>query len=75
MKQAKYNKQGEQIMKCAAYHRGIFGVVEFSKETGIPYSTLHKRLCKDFGQASGDEIRAMFKAAGMSGEEIAEVWR
>lgn len=74
-KRSIYNKQGALIMGAAGYHRGIFGVPELAKVTGIPYQTLHKRLCVDFGRATGDEIKAMFRGAGMTGEEIAEVWK
>ena len=74
-KAARYNKQGEVIMSSLAYHRKIFSVPEFSKITGIPYQTLHRRLCVNFGRATADEIRAMIKGAAMTGEEIEEVFR
>lgn len=70
-----YNKQGDRIMGCAAYHRGIHTVPDLARETGIPYQTLHKRLSGDFGRTTADELRAIFRVAGMTSEEIAEVWR
>ena len=74
-KRARYNKQGDLIMGCAAYHRRIHSVPELAQVTGIPYQTLHKRLSCDFGRTTADELRAMFRAAAMTDQEIAEVMK
>ena len=40
MRTAKYNKQGDWIMRVVAYRAGIHGMEELAERAGIPYTKL-----------------------------------
>lgn len=73
-RRAKYNKQGETIYQAAVRSR-IYSVPELSERSGIPYQTLHKRLCLDIGRITLDELSALVRVIGMTDEEIAGIVR
>ena len=74
-KRSEYNKQGDQIMRCATYHRGIRKLTEMADMTGIPYHRLWLRMTGDFGKTTADDLKALFRAAAMTESEIMEVWK
>lgn len=74
-RRAKYNKEGELIMGAAGKNAKIFSAPELAEKTGIPYRTLHNRLSVDFGRTTAYELKSIFRAAGMTGEEQAEVFK
>lgn len=74
-RRAKYNKEGELIMGAAGKNARIFSVPDLAERSGIPYRTLHKRLSEDFGRTTAYELKSIFRAAGMTGEEQAEVFQ
>lgn len=74
-KRSKYTPQGELIMRCATYHQGIRTIPEMAKLTGIPYQKLYRRITKDFGMTTADELKALIRAGALTDDEIVEVMR
>lgn len=63
-----------KFIKKAAYANDIENLRQLSRECGIPYERLYRRM-QDFSQTRLYELRAIVEAAGLTDEQVVRLVR